>query len=82
MCVYPVTMVMSSAGEVGLNFLLCCHDQGFFFEGVLSAAFSDSDRFVFTGSLDRTIKVWDVASGECSGVVNVVYQAKHWIRTT
>ncbi|XP_075340638.1 NACHT domain- and WD repeat-containing protein 1 [Odontesthes bonariensis] len=38
--------------------------KGFFFEGVLSAAFSNSDRFVFTGSLDRTIKVWDVASGQ------------------
>ncbi|XP_069578542.1 NACHT domain- and WD repeat-containing protein 1 [Brachyistius frenatus] len=37
--------------------------KGFFFEGVLSAAFSDSDRFVFTGSQDRTVKVWDVPSG-------------------
>uniref|UniRef100_A0A3B5ARN5 NACHT and WD repeat domain containing 1 n=1 Tax=Stegastes partitus TaxID=144197 RepID=A0A3B5ARN5_9TELE len=32
--------------------------------GVLSAAFSDSDQFVFTGSQDRTVKVWDVASGK------------------
>ncbi|KAJ4943268.1 hypothetical protein JOQ06_005772 [Pogonophryne albipinna] len=37
--------------------------KGFFFEGVLSAAFSDSDQFVFTGCQDRTVKVWDVASG-------------------
>ncbi|XP_042339711.1 NACHT domain- and WD repeat-containing protein 1 [Plectropomus leopardus] len=37
--------------------------KGFFFEGVLSAAFSDSDQFVFTGSQDRTIKVWDVVTG-------------------
>uniref|UniRef100_UPI0037E90AD6 NACHT domain- and WD repeat-containing protein 1 n=1 Tax=Semicossyphus pulcher TaxID=241346 RepID=UPI0037E90AD6 len=37
--------------------------KGFFFEGVLSAAFSDSDQFVFTGSQDRTIKVWDVTTG-------------------
>uniref|UniRef100_A0A3Q1HHR0 NACHT and WD repeat domain containing 1 n=1 Tax=Anabas testudineus TaxID=64144 RepID=A0A3Q1HHR0_ANATE len=37
--------------------------KGFFFEGVLSAAFSDSDQFVFTGSQDRTVKVWDVATG-------------------
>ncbi|XP_035800842.2 NACHT domain- and WD repeat-containing protein 1 isoform X1 [Amphiprion ocellaris] len=38
--------------------------KGFFFEGVLSAAFSDSDQFVFTGSQDKTVKVWDVASGK------------------
>ncbi|KAK5617159.1 hypothetical protein CRENBAI_011653 [Crenichthys baileyi] len=38
--------------------------KGLFSEGVLCAAFSDSDQFVFTGSQDRTIKVWDVASGE------------------
>ncbi|XP_068563273.1 NACHT domain- and WD repeat-containing protein 1 [Cebidichthys violaceus] len=37
--------------------------KGFFFEGVLSAAFSDSDQFVFTGSQDRTVKVWEVATG-------------------
>ncbi|XP_032427976.1 NACHT domain- and WD repeat-containing protein 1 isoform X1 [Xiphophorus hellerii] len=38
--------------------------QGLFFQGVLCAAFADSDRFVFTGSQDRTVKVWDVASGK------------------
>nr|XP_046248190.1 NACHT domain- and WD repeat-containing protein 1 [Scatophagus argus] len=37
--------------------------KGFGFEGVLSAAFSDGDQFVFTGSQDRTVKVWDVATG-------------------
>ncbi|XP_071342720.1 NACHT domain- and WD repeat-containing protein 1 [Trachinotus anak] len=37
--------------------------KGFFFEGVLSAAFSDSDQFVFTGSQDRSVKVWDVTTG-------------------
>ncbi|XP_054899849.1 LOW QUALITY PROTEIN: NACHT domain- and WD repeat-containing protein 1 [Poeciliopsis prolifica] len=34
------------------------------YQGVLCAAFADSDRFVFTGSQDRTVKVWDVASGK------------------
>ncbi|XP_055077553.1 NACHT domain- and WD repeat-containing protein 1 [Periophthalmus magnuspinnatus] len=38
--------------------------KGFFFEGVLCAAFSDSDQFVFTGSRDRTIKVWGVSTGK------------------
>ncbi|XP_037530358.1 NACHT domain- and WD repeat-containing protein 1 [Nematolebias whitei] len=38
--------------------------KGLFFEGVLCAAFSDSDQFVFTGSQDRTIKVWDTTSGK------------------
>ncbi|KAM4738512.1 NACHT domain- and WD repeat-containing protein 1 [Anableps anableps] len=38
--------------------------QGLFFEGVLCAAFADSDRFVFTGSQDRTVKVWEVESGK------------------
>lgn len=45
---------------------LCCGFvdlQGFFFEGVLCAAFSDNDQWVFTGSKDRTVKVWDVATG-------------------
>ncbi|XP_028442434.1 NACHT domain- and WD repeat-containing protein 1 [Perca flavescens] len=38
--------------------------KGFLFEGVLCAAFSDNDQFVFTGSQDRTVKVWDVSSGD------------------
>ncbi|KAL2090163.1 hypothetical protein ACEWY4_014851 [Coilia grayii] len=38
--------------------------KGFVFEGVLCAAFSVNDQYIFTGSLDKTIKVWDVASGD------------------
>ncbi|XP_072516937.1 NACHT domain- and WD repeat-containing protein 1 [Salminus brasiliensis] len=37
--------------------------KGFYFEGVLCAAFSVNDKYVFTGSRDKTIKVWDVATG-------------------
>ncbi|KAM3876292.1 NACHT domain- and WD repeat-containing protein 1 [Diretmus argenteus] len=48
--------------------------KGFFFEGVLSAAFSESDQFVFTGSQDRTVKVWDVATGNLL-YVQYVYAA-------
>ncbi|KAG7487838.1 hypothetical protein MATL_G00027840 [Megalops atlanticus] len=46
--------------------------KGFFFEGVLCAAFSENDQFVYTGSQDRTIKVWDVTSG-CLLAVQYVY---------
>ncbi|KAM9848826.1 NACHT domain- and WD repeat-containing protein 1 [Aulostomus maculatus] len=48
--------------------------KGFCFEGVLCAAFSDSDQAVFTGSQDRTIKVWDVATGNLL-LVQYVYSA-------
>ncbi|XP_036443049.1 NACHT domain- and WD repeat-containing protein 1 [Colossoma macropomum] len=37
--------------------------KGFYFEGVMCAAFSVNDKYVFTGSRDKTIKVWDVATG-------------------
>ncbi|XP_053702720.1 NACHT domain- and WD repeat-containing protein 1 [Synchiropus splendidus] len=49
-----------------LNPLVLDHTMeynGFFFEGVLCTAFSESDQFVFTGSQDRTVKVWSVSTG-------------------
>ncbi|KAK1805804.1 hypothetical protein P4O66_012851, partial [Electrophorus voltai] len=48
-----------------LNPLLLDHTmeyKDFYFEGVLCAAFSVNDKYVFTGSRDKTIKVWDVAT--------------------
>nr|XP_032822732.1 NACHT domain- and WD repeat-containing protein 1 [Petromyzon marinus] len=37
--------------------------QGAFYQGVTSAAFSPEERFLFTGSRDRSIKVWCVVTG-------------------
>ncbi|XP_067906172.1 NACHT domain- and WD repeat-containing protein 1 [Heterodontus francisci] len=37
--------------------------KGLFFQGVTCAAFSQDDRHVYTGSRDRTIKVWDLQNG-------------------
>ncbi|XP_030640015.1 NACHT domain- and WD repeat-containing protein 1 [Chanos chanos] len=37
--------------------------KGFCFEGAVCASFSVNDKYVFTGSLDRTVKVWEVSSG-------------------
>ncbi|XP_043946656.1 NACHT domain- and WD repeat-containing protein 1 [Protopterus annectens] len=50
------------------NLHLCQWDhemqyKGFFFTGVTSAAFSRDDRFLYTGSKDRSIKVWDIVKG-------------------
>uniref|UniRef100_A0A8C4XB11 NACHT and WD repeat domain containing 1 n=1 Tax=Erpetoichthys calabaricus TaxID=27687 RepID=A0A8C4XB11_ERPCA len=49
-----------------LNLSLLDHEidyKSFFFQGILCAAFSQDDQFVFTGSHDRTIKVWHVDNG-------------------
>ncbi|KAJ8278725.1 hypothetical protein COCON_G00057910 [Conger conger] len=46
--------------------------KGFFFEGILCATFSKNDQYIYTGSQDRTIKVWDVSSGHLL-VVQYVY---------
>ncbi|XP_039667435.1 NACHT domain- and WD repeat-containing protein 1 [Perca fluviatilis] len=59
-----VIMSLKQPLLLALGFALLVLKLGFLFEGVLCAAFSDNDRFVFTGSQDRTVKVWDVSSGD------------------
>ncbi|KAG2463912.1 NWD1 protein, partial [Polypterus senegalus] len=44
-----------------LNLSLLDHEIDY--KGILCAAFSQDDQFVFTGSHDRTIKVWHVDNG-------------------
>ncbi|XP_066551660.1 NACHT domain- and WD repeat-containing protein 1 [Amia ocellicauda] len=58
-----------------LSPLLLDHEmqyKGFFFDGILCAVFSEDDQYVYTGSQDRTIKVWEVSSGQLL-VVQYVY---------
>nr|DBA28324.1 TPA: hypothetical protein GDO54_008709 [Pyxicephalus adspersus] len=42
--------------------------KGFFFEGVDCACFSPDDCYIYTGSKDRAIKVWDVSTGSLLAV--------------
>ncbi|XP_053312007.1 NACHT domain- and WD repeat-containing protein 1 [Spea bombifrons] len=42
--------------------------KGFFFHGIDCACFSPDDRYIYTGSKDRAIKVWDVSNGSLLAV--------------
>ncbi|XP_075681436.1 NACHT domain- and WD repeat-containing protein 1 [Rhinoderma darwinii] len=42
--------------------------KGFFFQGVECACFSPDDRYIYTGSQDRAVKVWDVTNGSLLAV--------------
>ncbi|KAM8960480.1 NACHT domain- and WD repeat-containing protein 1 [Pelodytes ibericus] len=42
--------------------------KGFFFHGIECACFSPDDRYIYTGSKDRAIKVWDVSNGSLLAV--------------
>ncbi|XP_053558868.1 NACHT domain- and WD repeat-containing protein 1 [Bombina bombina] len=42
--------------------------KGFFFQGIECACFSQDDKYIYTGSQDRAIKVWDVATGNLLAV--------------
>nr|XP_033811856.1 LOW QUALITY PROTEIN: NACHT domain- and WD repeat-containing protein 1 [Geotrypetes seraphini] len=55
--------------------------QGIFFQGILCACFSQDDQYVYTGSQDRTIKVWDVSKGSLLAV-QYVYAAVNRILST
>ncbi|XP_069623861.1 NACHT domain- and WD repeat-containing protein 1 [Ranitomeya imitator] len=42
--------------------------KGFFFQGVECACFSPDDSYIYTGSQDRAVKVWDVSNGSLLAV--------------
>ncbi|KAM3937313.1 NACHT domain- and WD repeat-containing protein 1 [Leptodactylus fuscus] len=42
--------------------------KGFYFQGVECACFSLDDCYIYTGSQDRAIKVWDVSNGSLLAV--------------
>ncbi|KAG9467153.1 hypothetical protein GDO78_015505 [Eleutherodactylus coqui] len=45
---------------------MCYKD--FFFQGVECACFSPDDRYIYTGSQDRTVKVWAISDGSLLAV--------------
>ncbi|XP_068090263.1 NACHT domain- and WD repeat-containing protein 1 isoform X2 [Hyperolius riggenbachi] len=51
--------------------------KGFFFEGVDCACFSPDDCYIYTGSQDRAIKVWDVSNGSLLAVQYVYATVTH-----
>ncbi|XP_029470055.1 NACHT domain- and WD repeat-containing protein 1 [Rhinatrema bivittatum] len=55
--------------------------QGFFFQGILCASFSQDDQYVYTGSQDRAIKVWDVSNGSLLAVQYVYATVSRIIST-
>lgn len=63
--------------------------KGFFFQGVDCACFSPDDCYIYTGSKDRAIKVWDVSTGALlavqyvyATVTRIVSTASGFIGTT
>ncbi|XP_030075789.1 NACHT domain- and WD repeat-containing protein 1 [Microcaecilia unicolor] len=56
--------------------------QGFLFQGILCACFSQDDRYVYTGSQDRTIKAWDVSRGSLLAVQYVYAAVTRILSTT
>ncbi|NWY62210.1 NWD1 protein, partial [Chionis minor] len=42
---------------------MCCYKPTSLLKGICCACFSEDDKYLYTGSLDQAITVWDVASG-------------------
>ncbi|XP_056374124.1 NACHT domain- and WD repeat-containing protein 1 [Hyla sarda] len=56
--------------------------KGFFFQGVECACFSPDDCYIYTGSQDRAIKVWDVLHGSLLAVQYVYATITRLVSTT
>ncbi|KAG8594792.1 hypothetical protein GDO81_001328 [Engystomops pustulosus] len=56
--------------------------KGFFFQGVECACFSPDDCYIYTGSQDRAIKVWDVSNGSLLAVQYVYATVTRLVPTT
>ena len=46
-------------------------------EGVTSVAYSSDGTQLASGSMDKTVRIWDVASGECRATLEVSVLAWH-----
>ncbi|RXM93683.1 NACHT domain- and WD repeat-containing protein 1 [Acipenser ruthenus] len=56
--------------------------KSFFFEGILCAAFSQDDQYVYTGSHDRSIKVWHTGNGSLLAVQYVYASVPRIVATS
>ncbi|KAK6467567.1 NACHT domain- and WD repeat-containing protein 1 [Huso huso] len=56
--------------------------KSFFFEGILCAMFSQDDQYVYTGSHDRSIKVWHTGNGSLLAVQYVYTSVPRIVATS
>ena len=69
----PVSRTLEQAGEACLR-RITGHTSG-----VRSVSFSGDGKRIVSGSLDRTVRVWDAVSGEC--VLGPLEGHTGWVRS-